>query len=230
MRLALSRLIRRLAPSYTPAVLLLGGIAGTTLWTGIPIAQFTRDPAAITGTPPFYGLLSNLGIVLWAGTTTLCFFCAHLLRRVGAPASRTAFFLTGGCLTLLLLVDDLFLMHEYAASRYLFLSELVVYAVYALLGLSWFVYFRTTILQQEPVVLLLACSFFALSIMVDLPFPGKKVTNMLMLLEDGTKWLGIVSWLEYWWIAARTTLEPIRVLGVAATPPQLGAEPSRHCD
>ncbi|MDH3604741.1 MAG: hypothetical protein OEU26_34480, partial [Candidatus Tectomicrobia bacterium] len=58
----------------------------------------------------------------------------------------------------------------------------------------YLVTFRTMILNTPYLLLILSFIFFAISIAIDIPdipFYGQH------LIEDGCKWLGIVSWATY---------------------------------
>lgn len=100
-----------------------------------------------------------------------------------------------GLLTLILLLDDLFLFHETIAPN-LFIPEKVVYACYGAILLFGIIKFRKIILQTEWMIFGLALMFFSLSIVIDL-FPIVYTSNLEFILEDGFKILGIASWLSY---------------------------------
>ena len=97
---------------YIPPIMLLlilGGIAG---FTDIEVGDFLADPAQIVGYDSYLGLVNNLGVVLWAAAMAVCFFTFIALRRTGNNEDISRFVLFSGLLTLILLLDDLFLIHE----------------------------------------------------------------------------------------------------------------------
>lgn len=100
-----------------------------------------------------------------------------------------------GLITLMLLVDDLFLLHEEVYRDYLLIPEKITLFAYGSIVLLYLAVFRKTILQTNFLLMGLAITFFALSIAVDL-LTGND-SQIGFLLEDGAKFLGIVGWSAY---------------------------------
>ena len=94
----------------------------------------------------------------------------------------------------MLLLDDLFMLHEYTFPRYLGISEFIVYSVYMVIVLSLFYKFWGLIKKTEYVFLFVACVFFALSVLSDVFLLQH---GWEYLLEDGFKLCGIVGWFMY---------------------------------
>jgi len=117
------------------------------------------------------------------------------------------FVLWGGLISLVLLLDDFFMFHDYMFPRVFGIREKIVFSAYAGLLLLYFsIYFRV-ILQTNWLLLLFAMTFFGLSVLIDV-FPrltvvpwnnviGGGIPYWRYLLEDGAKLLGIVGWLAY---------------------------------
>lgn len=174
-------------------------LAGT---VNVPIAQFTRDPAAVMNGPFYAGALSNVGVLLWCASAAVCFFGASLLRAevrtshgAAIPAQAQPFLLASALFTCLLLVDDLFMLHDLVLPEYLQLRERYVVLTYGLLMLGYLVAFRRLILRTDWLILVMAGGFFACSIVVDkLP---ETLLPMHHVFEDGAKFLGILGWLLY---------------------------------
>lgn len=193
--------LRALMPTlyalYLPAFALLGGIVLLRVVYGIPMALFTRDAAQITGSAPFIGALSNLGILLWCTAAATALFAAALAGRRDGNGEAIGFLRAGAALTVLLLFDDLFLLHDVVFPDYLHVSQLLVYVAYALAAAGFLLRFRRHILARTDYPLLaIALAGFALSIGMDLVdehilIPGTYI------LEDGFKFLGIVGWCGY---------------------------------
>ena len=182
----------------------LAGLLGL-VWLAVsvevPIAQFTRDPAAVMNGPFYAGALSNVGVLLWCAAAAVCFFGASLLSAriqsgLAAPAGDGPRFLLASALfTCLLLVDDLFMLHDLVLPEYLQLRERYVILTYGLLMLAYLLRFRRQILQTDWLVLVVAGGFFSCSIVVDkLP---ETLLPMHHVFEDGAKFLGILGWLLY---------------------------------
>ncbi len=106
---------------YFAAATLLAGAFALTQWLGIPFVDLTRDAAIVyTKEAPLYGgYLSNLGAVLWTISATSCFFAAATLHP-SHPMRREMwlFLMWFGALTAILLVDDLFMMHEFILQQF----------------------------------------------------------------------------------------------------------------
>lgn len=166
----------------------------------VDISFMTRDVASIAQVSPLTGLLSNLGVLLWCATAASCGITAYVAWRTG-DTSRARFFLASGVLTTYLLLDDFFLIHEHLAFRYLGLRERYVLLFLAMALFAWLVGYRQAIQRTAYGYLFMALCFFALSVVVDgllvRLFPDLDGHDMVYLVEDGFKWLGIASWFVY---------------------------------
>ncbi len=163
--------------------------------TGIPVSHFTRDPSAVMEATFYVGALSNIGALLWCSAAAVCLFSFLVLRSDTRNREMALFLLCSGLITSMLLVDDLFLLHERVFPWHLHIPEKAVLGVYGIVVLLYFVRFRESILRTDFLFLLLAFGFFALSIIVDrVP---ESVIPEHHLFEDGFKLFGIVSWWAY---------------------------------
>ncbi|WP_205665241.1 hypothetical protein [Caldimonas tepidiphila] len=181
---------------------LLGLVVALHLGGGIPIADLIRDPAAITQTPPYTGLLSQVGLFLWAATAAICLFCAGVASRDPADAAMASFFRASAALTLMLGLDDAFLLHEDLLPR-IGIPEKGVLLAYAVLTALYLLGFLRTILARTGYELLaMALFFFAASVVLDVLNPP----SIPYLAEDAAKIAGIVSWLAYFSRTAAGTL------------------------
>ncbi len=180
---------------YAPLAIAFGIVIVVRLRTGIAIAEFTRDPLGFTEIPVYTGVLSNLGVVIWAGAAAICLFSYGVDRsRTGGASPH--FLLAGGLLTLLLMFDDLYMLHEVVLPEHAGIPQNVVYVTYIILVLGFLAWFHKTILQSHYLLLLLALAGLGFSIGVDriaslVSVPG------LYVFEDGAKLFGIVSWSTY---------------------------------
>lgn len=159
----------------------------------ILIDNFFREPAAILGFNPFLGVMSNLGVLLWAFSSAISLFAAVILLKKGEKKTG-GFLLYAAVLTFVLLADDFCLLHERIFPRYLHIPEMAVYLAYVIAMLFLFIFFAKVIFQTDFGILLISCGFLALSIGSDLVLPQ---TGIAVLIEDGFKLLGIVAWLYY---------------------------------
>lgn len=205
-----SRQIISLAKIYIPACLFIFSIWLLTENTKIPLYELVADPAEVGNLAPYTGLVSTLGILLWCGSVSICFFSAYLLKISQKSNFKwQVFFLFSAYIMLWLLIDDLFQLHE-NFSTLLFgaeaniaqtnrplqhLLETIVFGIYGSLFTLYIFYFRKLIYQTDLLVLILALLFFAISVVIDVLFEGMKGD---FILEEGFKLLGIISLLTYY--------------------------------
>lgn len=158
---------------------------------GISIRKLTADPAKVLHIHPLAGLISNIGILLWSAAAAVCFFCYSIADLT--PRRFRAFLLASALLTTLLLLDDLFQLHERLFPKYLGLPEPVTCAAYVVLVLAYLYVFRREILQTDFVLLALASGCFGVSVVCDQLFADRPWG----LIEDGAKLLGLAWWCAY---------------------------------
>lgn len=182
---------------YIPMLILVAMIVLVGLQLSIPIADLTRDPSATTGASPFMGALSSIGVLFWCASVAICLFSFALLQQTGSRGDFSGFFLFGGLISLILLLDDLFLFHEAVFPLYLKIPEKLVFLSYGLIILGYLTHFRKLILKTNFIFLILAFGLFGLSIVIDL-----LDLRISILFEDGSKLFGIASWFGYFAITA----------------------------
>lgn len=179
--------------AFTTAVLTIVIFVG--IENGIELDHFTQDPSTIMNAPFYLGFFSYVGILFWAGSATLCFFTRYMLPRSESLAEVKRFLLASGLLTLLMMTDDLFLLHEDVFPNYLHIQEGIVYIIYVNLFIYYIFYFREELLRSEFLVLGLAYAMIGTSQFVDeLPMPIPEDS----FLEDAVKLFGIMTWFIYY--------------------------------
>ncbi len=158
---------------------------------GFNVMQILRDPAQQSGASSFLGFLSNIGIWLWISSAAICFFFAFHKRHFKNSKPIALLFLTG-LLSLLLAVDDFFMIHD----RYV--DQNICYLVYAIILSTLFIKHYKTIIDIAGFAFLSAGLFLALSIFTDLiqDFIPLGYTKT-QILEEGFKFLGAASWLYF---------------------------------
>jgi hypothetical protein len=170
----------------------------------IPIQDLTRDAVSVTGVSVLVGLLSEVGKLMWMAAATVCLLTALALRTDAARRWWLVFFAVFGVLTLVLLADDVLLIHSRILAnrvRNPYAGKMLVGAYVLIVGAA-VVFFRRQIARTDFVFLALAVSFFGLSLLVDQP--GNRHSRIL--IEDGSMLLGILSWLIYFTRAALKVL------------------------
>jgi hypothetical protein len=159
----------------------------------VPMSDLTRDPVQLLNGRPYIGMLSNIGIILWSGTAGVLLFSAVTLKG----KRDRLFLLLAFAFTLVLLLDDLFLMHDMVFPQDLHISEYFLYGFYALLALLLVIFYTRYILQKTPFILLFIAFFlFAFSISVDTIVKYTDIKHGFFM-EDGSKFIGIVCWMVY---------------------------------
>ena len=188
------RILSRTPPTVYLAVLfpVVVVMAATVLQPWLPPSDLLRDSQAVAaghaGASPAYGLVSNVGIVvltLSSGGAALGWLVLH-----DAPAPWPRLLLWAAVLTLVLVLDDLLLLHEAAA--FAPGSGVLVAAAYGLAFLRFVVRFRDAIVRDlDAGLLLLAVGSLGFSLVADLLVAP---TQASVLVEDGAKLLGLLAW------------------------------------
>jgi hypothetical protein len=174
----------------------------------VPMYYLTRDIATLAGIHPFFGVMSNLGLMLWAAAAAVSLLTVLILMKSGEGLSK--FFLASGALSLWLLFDDAFLFHEELAPKHMGLETEFVLVGLGVAVLAWLAAFRRQILAAGPFFLVLSLGMFGLSLGVDFAadfFPAEETEESWRIFyEDAPKWLGIVFWLAFHVTASVNTL------------------------
>lgn len=184
---------------FLPAIAVVLGVFVSSEFAGVPFVTFTRDAAiAYTKDAPFYGgALSNLGAALWTIAMSLSLFAG--MTHHGSDArgiEMRRFLIAAGLLSAVLLIDDLFMIHDGLLPLIGRGQKPVLAAQGLFMLLLLLVRFRRVILQTHYGLLVWALVIFALSLVVDLELAAvqKKFHH---LLEDGLKLIGIAGWCGY---------------------------------
>ena len=110
-----------------------------------------------------------------------------------------SFLFSSALLSTYLMFDDAFQFHETLADKLFGISNDKV--VTAILGIAVFVYLKSfinVILKTKYISLLLAFAFLSLSVVSDTILePWSQLGQWEYFIEDGAKWIGIVSWCIY---------------------------------
>ena len=170
-----------------------------------------RDPIAVAQgaaargecCKAYFGAISQLGGLIWAGGGFVCLFAAAAIRPQAGPQKDRKYLASAGVLTGMLAFDDVFMGHEALYPKLLGIPELATVAIYAALVAIFLWKFRRPILRMAPELLVISLVAFALSVATDLIVSDQ--TSWRVLVEDGSKLVGISFWTTYfWWSALRT--------------------------
>ena len=193
---------------WAPLLVVLGAALLLTSTTEVTVRQLTQDPTTVLGGPFYVGALSNLGNVLWAAAATVCLLTALALRSL-IDAGWRRFMLVSGIFTTVLLVDDLLLVHDEILPRYAGISGELYGIAYVVGMLAYLGGFRRRIAETNWTLLLAALVCFGVSIVVDLGSSRLSeivAPSIVILAEDGTKILGIGTWLAYFVSVSRQAI------------------------
>ncbi len=161
----------------------------------VPPSWLTRDPnELVPGKHSWVGALSKLGYMGWASAATLCFIGVALLARNRRFRSSMIFLLFSGLLTLVLSLDDTFMLHESVIPQ-LHISEKFVFGGYIILFIGYILYFFRRLLTTDYLILVFAAFFMGSSIAIDQLFAQ---TELKEFLEDIPKFMAILLWLAYY--------------------------------
>lgn len=180
----------------------------------VPIYHLMGDPAKISDSPFYLGMVTKFGILLWCATAAICLFTSLYLKPLNLSLKHQRFLLVAGVITTILMLDDSFQLHEEVLPNYLGISEKIVYLAYAIMVALYLMRFYKIILNSRYVVFLgFAFVCFALSILldmraiIDLVDIGLIYDRDRALLENGFKLFGIVSWFTYFSLTCKEQLE-----------------------
>lgn len=164
----------------------------------VPLGRLFRDAMLVSSVlsqvRPWYGIFSHLGIVLLVlaaggGLVTLIRLRARRLRSVGG-----AFLGHGTAVTLVLALDDLLMIHEWANSL-VSQGELYVIALYGLFVASFVLRFGAILRRREPALLAIVVAGLAVSLLVDVIVGSTE--SFWIFIEDGAKFVGYAAWFAY---------------------------------
>ena len=213
------------------------GLAFAGIWflgdsMGFDVETLTRDPAQLSDRHPLVGVVSNVGAILWSVAVGMCLLTWWVPReadrpimsrtsdRPAAPA-RTAptrlappadFFLWSGLVGAMLLLDDMFLLHDVLLPEHLGISEYVAFALYAAVFLGYAWRFRHAVIDRTPwPVLAAALALGAGSVALDIYEYGQLMATGqrmpgLTLVEDGLKFAAISTWVTYYGMTCAAAL------------------------
>ncbi|MBI4844700.1 MAG: hypothetical protein HY809_10355 [Nitrospirae bacterium] len=164
--------------------------------TGMRLPSLTSDPARITNTKFFVGILSNIGIMFWSAAAGICFFSA---AASGRKSPHCGFLLSSGFFTLFLMLDDALMFHERVFPTYFKIPEAAVYIGYLAAGAVYMLLNFRRILSTDYLLFALAILFLGASAGADQFIPS---SDMEIFAEDILKFTGILFWLAYFSFAS----------------------------
>ena len=164
---------------------------------GIKGILVIRDLAQTCDSALGIGLISNIGYLFWIATAAIALFTAYR-TPTNCQHKFKELLLCGGWLSFILCIDDMFLLHD----RYI--GQTFLYVVYVIFSFLIVFKFRGQLLKNGGETFILAATLLAFSVLTDkfqrdiadiLPIKYETI----QLFEEGVKFLGITTWLYFWW-------------------------------
>jgi hypothetical protein len=196
--------------AYVASIIAPAALVLAVLSTGVDPWVVLRDPIAAMGGSAaqlHYGMLSNLGILIWAAAASICLFVAATDQARLSTEGRH-FLLVAGTLTSILTIDDLFMLHENVDGAFAYLP-------YVLAGWFYLYRFGNLILSLDTALIAAAVAFMGMSVAMDILIELRAQWNLssqpdlagarrdrsepppsfgVGFMEDVFKFLGICSW------------------------------------
>jgi len=166
--------------------------------------RWTADVAAIPGARPYEGLLSNMGIIAWSSAFAVAFFTG-VMTLTNGPREVPRLLVGGGLVTFVLLVDDLFMLHDTLLPEYLGVPEEIATALVGLVALAFLWIFKQQIPRTPWPLLAIGVAYLAIMTVFD--FLEKRVDIPAhQAWEEGAKLLGVLHWCGYLVLTSVTVL------------------------
>ena len=176
---------------FIVALIMLGLLLGLHFFKDVPIEILTNDVAVIGGVPIYAGILSQIGLFLWSATAAICVYCIQFITN----KEHRKFITASVFITIFLGLDDAFMFHEILFPS-LGIHQKVVYLSYGILMLFYLFRYYKLILKTEFILFTFALGWFGVSMLID-NFIHDVSPYITKLAEDGTKFIGIITWLVY---------------------------------
>lgn len=183
---------------FVVGLIMLGTLLGIHFYKDVPLEILTNDLAVIGDLPIYAGILSQSGILLWSATAAICMYSVQFIRN----KEHQKFIKASVYITLLLGLDDAFMFHETLFPS-LGIHQKIVFLCYGIMMLLYLFKYYKLILTTDFLLFTLALGWFGISMLID-NFIRDVSPYITKLAEDGTKFIGIVTWLTFF---ARTCKE-----------------------
>lgn len=202
----LRTLWRLLFAIYVPVIfLLLGAAALSLLIPHLTIPDLIQDLSSLGHLPFYAGALSQLGLLFWSASTTLCFFIYYCLKKMRNPRQEALnFMLFAGILNGYMMLDDTYMLHDKVFPDYIqFFPEKAAVLALGVAVLAFLYLNRREILRGEYSLMFLALVLFGFSVALD-AIPTELYEDYYFLekfehlFEDGAKLAAIVTWVVYY--------------------------------
>ncbi len=180
-----------LIPIFIVSLIILGLLLGIHFYEEVSIEVLTNDIAVLGELPIYAGILSQIGLFLWSATAAICLYSLTFIN----DKAHKSFIIASVCITIFLGIDDAFMFHEDLLPS-LGIHQKVVFLGYGMLMIFYLFRYYKLILTTDFILFTLALGWFGLSMFID-NFIRDVSPYITKLAEDGTKFIGITTWLFY---------------------------------
>ncbi len=161
---------------------------------GISLEMLTEDASSLQGNAWFLGLISTAGICLLAAAAGIAFFAGNFRKKIhGGPRKNSALMWLSVC-SLMLLADDSLMIHETVAQTLPIIPEAVIQAIVGLIIIATLLVFYRAI---GPSFIYAAPALVAWTVSVSADMLSSESMPAILLIEDGSKFLGIILWFAF---------------------------------
>jgi hypothetical protein len=190
---------------YGGALLLLAAVFGASRALDRPVEWFTKDPTEILDGPAYVGVLTSVATILWSVAAASC-----LLAWISLGRGRRSPFLWSCLLLTVLLVDDVFRVHEIYYPMLFDLDaegsvgapQVAWRTAYAAAVLAYLWFFRGFVRRHGAILFFTGFGLLGLAAAVDVLMPEE----VPFIREEASKFLAIVTWMLFYLRAAARTL------------------------
>jgi hypothetical protein len=169
----------------------------------LPIEYLLEDPASLLGYDQFIGFLTPIGVVVLAAGIGAVLLLVSVKDRDFTQEERQArkalIFLAG--VSLFLLLDDLFLLHERVFTGLFQVGERTIFSAYALIFALLVFINRKGILAGPTVFLIFAILLFGISIasdvLTDKVALSTALASIMDMVEEAGKLGGYLFWTAF---------------------------------
>jgi hypothetical protein len=202
-------------------LLTLGAAAALARVTDVPLDDLGADPNVVAGESLSVGVLLRAEVLVWSAAIGVALAAGLLGRQWSAP--QTPVLLAFGAVAAVLVADDALLIHE--AAQKAGVPRGTFQAIYGAVVLLLLWRLRVQIFSMTPWILLIgACGWLGLSAIVDASGDYLVEGATLHFVEDGLKWLGVLSWSLYLVLVSRDLAQSLPDL-LQEAPPRADQSP-----
>jgi hypothetical protein len=173
-------------------IIIIIGVYLVSVIKKVPPGFMTTDPLETAEYPWYTGFLSNLGAILWSVSIGCAFSSAFIItnNRQVAP-----FLIATGTISIVLVLDDMFRLHDSFFPSRLHIPEYFTIFIYSLLVVIYLFSFHRVILSDISFLIFAgALLFFGASRIFAMVTPYSSIETFI---KDSLKFMGIALWLTY---------------------------------